>query len=1044
MIEWFARNAVAANLLMLTMVLVGLLSASRLIPLEVFPSFERQLVVVETQLRGATPHSVEDGITTRIEEAIFDLEGVEKIESRSSEGSSTVIATIGEDYDKRELLNEIKLRVDSLNTLPDAAENPVSRLSVRNAGVLQVAVHGNHDLKTLRTAAQQVREDFLRHPEITLVELLGVTNYEIGIEVEPQVLDDYQLTLASIVDAIRQGSADITAGNIQTRDGDILVRANAQAKNQPDFAAIAIITPLGAKPILLGDIATINDGFEEQPIVRKFAGENAIMLDVLRTGNQSAITIAKVVRDYIVEQNAQRTDGITISYWDDDSELLKARISTLFNSGLFGGILVLLILSLFLRPAVAFWVFLGIPVSFMGAFIFMPFVDGTFNIMSLFAFITVLGIVVDDAIVTGENIFRKMHDNFDPIEASIIGTKEIAVPVTFGILTTIVAFYPLFTLGANRTGFLAAQIPMVVIPVLLFSLIESKLVLPAHLSHVKPRTPEQRNKPFSRLQIAVANSFEQSIMRYYAPLLARCLQNKSITITALLSVSAIIVAIASTGHLKYTQVPRVESERITINLIMPDTTGFATTQQHIERITDIVFAKQKKYTDPDTGISIIRETFSTTGSQGGTVKPSVGRVSVELIGPEKRHIKLRTSQLAREIRKEIGNIAGAQSLSLHAELGRGGEPIDVELSGTNQADMRAVGDALRLKLMEFPNVFDIQDNYSGGKEEININLKPLAYSLGLDLSDIANQVRASVFGIQAQRIQRGREEVRVMVRLPLAYRSSIDDLLQLPIYLHPGSTPIPLSDLATLTSGNSPTTLFRFNRARIIKVSADVDKQNADVPAILKELRQFLNQQIAQKNGVTFAFKGEAEEQAENNTGIQTGLVTILISIYVLLAIPFRSYLQPFIVMSIIPFSAIGAVVGHMLLFKDISMLSIVGMMALLGVVVNDSLVLVDYINKQRAKGVAVFDAVLASGAARFRPVILTSITTFAGLMPLLFDPSTHVEFLKPMAISLGFGILFATAITLIIVPVNYLIAYNAKRWLVTKFSPPHKPVSHV
>ena len=516
MIEWFARNPVAANLLMVTIIMLGLLSAKTSIPLEVFPSFERQLVIIETRLRGATPNSVEDSITTRIEEAVFDLEGIEKIESRSSESQSTVIATVNDNYDKRKLLNEIKLRVDSLNTLPVAAEKPVTRLSQANEGVLQVAVHGEQDQKALRLAAERVRNDLLSNPEITLIELLGVTNYEISIEVSPEVLDNYQLTLGLISQAIRRGSADISAGNIKTVDGNVLVRTNGQALNQAQFAAIPVLTPLGSDPILLGDIAEITDGFEELPITTQFAGQDAVMMDVLRTGEQSALEIATIVRDYISQENARSQNGITVSYWDDDSLILRARLATLLKSGLWGGILVLILLSLFLRPAVAFWVFLGVPVSFMGAFIFMPFVGGTFNIISLFAFITVLGIVVDDAIVTGENIYRKMRDGLPPIEASIIGTKEIAIPVTFGILTTVVAFYPMSDLGANRIGFLSAQIPMVVIPVLLFSLIESKLVLPAHLSHVRPRNEKEKSGQLSRIQIAISQGFENSISRFYA------------------------------------------------------------------------------------------------------------------------------------------------------------------------------------------------------------------------------------------------------------------------------------------------------------------------------------------------------------------------------------------------------------------------------------------------------------------------------------------------------------------------------------------------
>jgi len=1031
MIEWFARNPVAANLLMVTIIVVGLASASRSIPLEVFPSFEIEAVTVSTALRGATPKSVEDGITSRIEEAIYEVEGISEISSRSSEGFSFVQAEVAKGYQKREILNDIKLRVDALNSLPSEAEKSVVSLSTFNPGVIQLAVLGKVDEKTLRAEADRVRQDLLSTPEITLVDLVSVPNYEISVEISPETLDSFNLSLAMVSDAIRKGSIDVSAGNVKTRDGDILVRTDGQAYTESEFARIPVITKLGADPILLGDIAKITDGFEEQPLLTRFDHQPAIILDIKRTGEQSSIAISNLVKQYIEDNNPKSTNGISYAYWDDDAKILRGRLATLIKSGVQGGILVLLVLSIFLRPAIAFWVFLGVPVSFMGAFIFMPFIGGTFNIISLFAFITVLGIVVDDAIVTGENIYRKMRDGLEPIQASIIGTKEIAIPVTFGILTTIVAFTPMADLGSNRIGFLAAQIPMVVIPVLIFSLIESKLVLPSHLSHIKPRDENAKMNGLSRLQLKVSRGFEEAVVRWYKPFLNKCLRNKAIVLTALIAICAVILTAAFSGHLKFTLFPRVEGEEIRFSLAMPDTTGFATTQRHVQTIAGHIQAMQDKYRDPETGESVIKHIYSNVGSDGKNNKPSLGIVRAELLGPEERTIDIGASALAREVRELIGEIPGAEKLSVVTEVASGGSPIQIELTGANSEIMRDIGVQLRENLRQYPDVFDIQDNFSGGKEELNIALKPQAHALGLSLADVASQVRGSVFGLEAQRIQRGREEVRVMVRLPSEYRSSVDDLMKMPIRLGPQNIPVPLSDLATITPVTSPTTLFRLNRTPIISISADVDKDKADVPAIMRELREFLVDTSQQNPGLNYAFRGEAEEQAENNAGLQSGAVLVLIAIYTLLAIPFKSYAQPLIVMSIIPFSLVGAILGHFLTGYDLSMLSIVGMLALLGVVVNDSLVLVDYINKQRQKGIAVFEAVLNSGTARFRPVILTSVTTFAGLTPLLLDNSTQTQFLVQMAVSLGFGIIFATAITLIIVPVNYLLAYQAKHGLI-------------
>ncbi len=1031
MIEWFARNPVAANLLMVGIIIAGVFSATQSIPMEVFPSFESDRITVRTQFRGATPKSVEDGVTTRVEEAIYDLDGIEKVRGHSSEGSSLVIADVAPGFDRREILNDIKLRVDSLNTLPGAAEKPVVSINQRNSGVIFVAVVGeanqNISTKGLRQIADKVREDLLTDPAITTVEFDSTANYEIGIEIAPEVLDSYNITLAEVGRRIREGSADVSAGNIQSKNGDILVRSAGQAYNAEEFARIPILTSGDGQPIRLGDIARISDDFEETPLITLFDGKPVVMLEVLRVGEQSAIDVADAVHAYMDKAQDTLPSGISLQFWDDDAILVKARLSTLLTSGIQGGILVLLLLSLFLRPAVAFWVFLGVPVSFMGALIFMPFVGGTFNMVSLFAFITVLGIVVDDAIVTGENIYRKMREGEDSLSASINGTKQIAIPVTFGILTTVVAFSPLADMGNTRQGFLAAQIPMVVIPVLLMSLIESKLVLPAHLSHIKPRQENQKTNFLARIQLKISRGFERAIERYYQPFLKRCLNNKLVTVCLLLCVSLIVITYAQLGHIRFTLWPRVQAEEIRFSLTMPDTTGFATTHQHIQTINTKVQELQEKYRDPETGKSVIRHIFSTSGSSGRVNKASVGRVSVEIIPPPERHVEITATQLAREVRQSVGVIPGMEKLSVRAETGGGVAPIDIQLSGDSLERMGEVVNLIREKLKEYPTVYDIQDNYTGGKEEINIALKPAAYALGLNLADVAEQVRHGVFGFQAQRIQRGRNEIRVMVRYPIENRSAIEDLTQLPIKVRSSATEIPLSDIATFSAGSSPTTLYRLNRIGILNVTADIEKEIADLSAIMRDLNSFMLEVKQSYPDISYEFKGEAEEQAKTNDSLASGTIIVLICIYALLAIPFKSYGQPFIVMSVIPFGVVGAILGHMLLMRDLSFLSIVGMLALSGVVVNDSLVLVDTINQRRKRGMELFEAIVTSGSARFRPVMLTSLTTFAGLTPLLLDFSTQAEFLKQMAISLGFGILFATIVTLVIVPINYLLAHQVK-----------------
>ena len=1027
MIEWFARNPVAANILMFAIVISGLVSAFNSVPVETFPSFERNTVTISTSFRGATPKTTELGITLRIEEAIADIEGIKEISSRSSEGNSTVNAEVADGYDRRNILDDIKVRVDALNTLPQDAEKPIVSLNVRNPTVIYVAISGHVNTKTLRQTATRFREGLLTKSEISNVQMQGVANYEMNIEVSPQTLDNYNISIQEVGEAIRRGATDISAGNVQTPDGDILIRSDSQAYTGKDFANIPVIANRQGSPVRLSQLANIDDGFEDKLLTTMFNDEPAVMLEVRRVGQQSALEVAKQTRDYMREFRPSLPTGVGISYWDDDSTYLKTRIGAVLNSALYGGILVMLLLSLFLRPAVAFWVFIGVPVSFMGAFLFMPLVGGSFNIISLFAFIMVLGIVVDDAIVTGENIYSKIRNGEDPLTASITGTKEIAVPVTFGILTTVVAILPLNFLGSNTLAFIGQQMPMVVIPVMLMSLVESKLVLPSHLSHIKVRSDVKKISKIGLIQQNISRGLERFVENHYQPFLERRLKDKTITLTALIAVASLIMSWAIFGHLKLSLFPSVESESVKVYLTMPESSGFKTTDDHIQTIASHFKTLQDKYRDHDTGESLIMNILATSGSSAGNIKPNVGSVQAELQIAEDRTFDKGTNDIAREVQKLIGDIPGALKLSVRADIFRTQAPINVELSGSNLERMSEVVLLLRKKFKEYPSVYDIQDNYSGGKEELNIKLKPRASSLGLSLNDVAQQVRHAVFGYQAQRIQRGRDELRVMVRYPLQNRSSLDDLYHLPIRVKNSTEEVLLSEVAEISPSESPSALYRLDRNSILNVTADVDKELADINAILRDLNVYLKNIQQSYPDVNFKFDGEAEEQEETNTRLIIGLCLVLIAIYALLAIPLKSYGQPLIVMSIIPFSVVGAILGHIITGQNLSSLSFFGMLALVGVVINDSLVLVDYINKRREQGVELMEAVARAGAARFRPVLLTSLTTFAGVVPLLLDQGQQAIFLKPMVTSLGFGILFATGITLIIVPINYIVARNFK-----------------
>ncbi|WP_448568780.1 efflux RND transporter permease subunit [Thalassotalea ganghwensis] len=1018
MIAWFARNHVAANLLMITIFMAGFLSLKSNIPLEVFPSFQLDVVNVSVSLRGATPEDVEQGVTIRIEEAVQDLEGIKKISSTSLEGAARVRIEAESGKDVRELLSDVKSRVDAINTFPVEAEKPTSSVLQRTREVIAVTISSVHSEKEIREFAEQVRDDLLKLPEVTQVSLDAVRNYEINIDVSQDKLQQYQLTLSDIANAIKASSQDLSAGNVRTEGGDVLVRSKGQAYRRDEFEQIVIKTNADGTFLHLSDIATVNDGFEETPLRARFNGNQGALIEVYRIGDQNAIEVADAVKAYIDAKQDSLPQGFELGYWRDRSQIVKSRLNTLVSNALQGGFLVLLLLTLFLRPSIAFWVFIGIPVSFMGAFILMPIFGISINVMSLFGFILVLGIVVDDAIVTGENIYRHTQTASSGLEAAIKGTEEVATPVTFGVLTTIAAFLPLGFIEGLR-GAIFAQIPVIVIPVLLFSLIESKFVLPSHLKNLKLRSEKTKQSRFSAWQERFADGFEEFIFKYYRPVLEVAVNNKRTTIAAFVGIFILILAFIMSGWMRFTFFPRIPSEVVRATLTMPVGSAYEVVDGYVEKMSKAAQTLQDKYRD-ENGDSVILNIMAITQDE-------TGRVMFELIPADQNDTGVDSRQLVREWRGLIGIIPGSESLNFRAEIGRGGDPIDIQLSANELSTLKEVSAQVREHLQGYPTVFEISDSLSNGKEEIQIELTEQGYAMGMSRSTVTRQVREAFFGAQIQRIQRGRDDVRVMLRFPLEERKSLAGLGDMLINT-PSGGKVPLSHVATFKPGKSPSAINRIDRYRTVNVTADVEKANTNMTVLNNELKAYLDDLVGKYPGVNYELEGEAKEQAESFGSLGLGLMFVFFIIYCLLAIPFKSYIQPLIVMSVIPFGAIGAILGHWIMGMNLTIMSILGLMALIGVVVNDSLVLVDFINKQRDKGEELMKAVITSGQARFRPVLLTSLTTFIGLMPLLFETSTQAQFLIPMAVSLGFGIIFATMITLLLVPVNYLIVEEMKR----------------
>lgn len=1048
MIAWFARNGVAANLLMVAIIGAGIWSISDRIILQDFPDVPDRTVTVSVSYRGSTPREIEQAIVTRLEEALHDIEGIDEMNALSNSNTGRVVLDFEEGYDLNEKLNEVTNRVATIQTFPPDAERPQISLRTRAERVITIVIAGDLTEKDLKKVGEQIRDEVANLPEISLASLKAIRPYEIAIEISEQSLRKYGLSFGEVTQAIRSSSIDLSAGSINTDSGRILLRTDQQAYNYDDFSAITLMIRDDGAKIKVGDIATVIDGFDETPIVARHNGKRAIAIDVFRTGTQSIIVTGETIKEYIEQKQRKLPDGITLGYWADGSDLVKARLSTLSKSALVGFFLVLGILALFLRPSLALWVAWGIPIAFAGSFFLLPFLGVTLNVVVLLAFIITLGIVVDDAIVTGENVFEHMQRGSKPLTAAIKGTQEVAVPVFFGVVTTMVAFYPLSLMSGRFEAFFK-NIPLVVLPVLLFSLIESKLILPAHLKHCTHMMDSEKSRNvFTRFQRFFSEGLQKFVLKVYRPTLNLALIHRYTSLSIFVCFLLIFVGLILGERIGYTQRPSVPRDTTTVTLQMPSGTTFETTHEKV-RLIENAALELKRDLNERFGENVIPNVFATAGGQpfGNTRFTSgeneagieeLGEVVLEISAEESQKFGYTSRNLADELRKLVPPIPEAERLSFSFERGGSGGALTFELIHPNIDLLKSASADLQRKLESYEGLYDIVDTYENANDEYNLDLKPEAEYLGVTASNLAQQIRAAFFGVEAQRIQRDRDEVRVMVRYPEKDRRSLASLQNMMIRTANG-TEVPFETVARVVPGKSLPSIQRVDRNRIIQVSADGDTNKIDVESIeLEILEEFLPELVATKYpGMGFDVRGRAAEARDNNREMTAGIYFILAVIFALLAIPLRSYFQPLIVMSAIPFGVVGAIMGHWLMAwifnwnggePRLYQSSIFGMMALSGVVVNDSLIMVHYMNARIKEGMPLSEAVRSAGVRRFRPILLTSLTTFFGLLPLMFDPQPSSSFLIPMAISLGWGILFATAITLVLIPVLVLITEDIKQ----------------
>ncbi|WP_341503782.1 efflux RND transporter permease subunit [Gallaecimonas sp. GXIMD4217] len=1014
LIAWFTRHSVAANLLMLFIIIGGLVVGLG-IRKEMFPEVNLPYVSIQVPYPGSAPQEVEEGIILKIEENIEDIEGIKEITSRASEGIGSITVEVESGYDVTELLNEIKVQVDAVPSFPEDAEKPIIYEIRPEQQVIWVQVYGDLDERASKELAKEISDEIKALPGITKAEALGTRGYEIGIEVAEHRLREFGLTLDDVVRAVRSSSVDLPGGAIKSNTGDILLRVKGKAYRGYEFENIVLVTRPDGTRVLLGDVAEVRDGFVEEDNFARFNGKPGVSIGVTAVGDQDVLELAEKVKAYVAKKKADLPPGVEIDHWGDSSFYLQGRLDLMLGNMWMGGLLVFLVLALFLQIRLAFWVIIGLPICFLGALLFMPmpFVGVTINVISLFGFILVLGIVVDDAIIIGESVYSEIEKNGHSTENVIAGAKKVAMPATFGVLTTIAAFIPMLMVDGFQ-GAIFKAVAAVVILCLIFSLIESKLILPAHLAHMKV-SKEPGRGAFARFKAAFTRGYDNLIHKRYKPFLETCIRHRYNTMAVFLAMMILSVGLIMGGFVRWVSFPNIPSDFINGRIEMVNGTAVETTNDTLQRLQEALWRVDDRLYE-ESGQRVLKHSYVWNNSN------TSGELVVELTKSELRDIG--AFELADLWRKEFGDQPGVKTLKLNASIGNngGGGAIAFQLQGKDLDNLTAATNELKARLATYEGVFDIEDSLASGNLEIRLKVKPEAEALGISLSDLARQVRQGFYGAEAQRIQRDDEEVKVMVRYPLAERRSISHLENMRVRT-PSGQEVPFSAVAELETGEGYSRITRVDGVRAVTISADADKQKIEPFKVIQEInKDVLPGILAKYPGVSSQVRGEAQDEQENLMQLALGALAALFVIYALMAIPLNSYSQPLIIMSVIPFGIIGAIAGHLLLGLSLSMLSLFGIVALSGVVVNDSLIMVDFVNKERAAGVPIRQAVLDAGTKRFRAITLTSLTTFFGLLPIVLEKSLQAQIVIPMAVSLAFGILFATVITLVLVPALYVI----------------------
>ncbi|MEA1968734.1 MAG: efflux RND transporter permease subunit [Thermodesulfobacteriota bacterium] len=1056
--KWSVENRVTVNLIMIFLIVAGLYTILDM-RREMFPQFAVDMINVSIVYPGASPEEVEEGICIKVEEQLKGIEDVSKISSHSHEGYGSITLEFDSGVDIQEKLTLISTEVDLIDTFPDEAEEPVIKEIKNQNPAITVAVFGDVPEKLLRNAAEKIRDELVDAESISMAELVGVRDYEISIEVSEANLRKFNLSFDQVAMAVKSGSMDLPGGSIKTSGQEFIVRAKGRLYTGDEFEKIPVITREDGTVVRLCDVAEVVDGFEDTDIKARFNGMPAALVQVNRTSSQDVITIAKAVKQYVAQQRFSQPEGVSLACWYDLSEMVQGRIDLLLKNGAQGILLVFIVLALFLNLKLAFWVAAGIPISFMGAFIVLHYLGASINMLSLFGFIMTLGILVDDAIIVGENIFSHYSRGKSSKDAVIDGLKEVGGSVVMAVTTTIVAFMPLMHIAGIMGKFIAIM-PQTVIAILVLSLVEALVILPAHLDHAL--SGESKTTFFFSWHTWIRNRVDtlqdKFIRKLYTPLLKYAVTNRYLTLTFGMGILIISIGVVAGNHVPFVFFPKGDSDWVIAEIGYPLGTPFETTEnsiKHLEKSAfqlNSIFGERVDSSDDLKGglkvnlknnrkdeinndllvnvfslVGVIPRRDWKIGQSGG----HCGEVWIEIQSAEKRP-DLSVTEVLAKWRSLAGKIAGTETLTFSSlEGGPGGNPIEIQLSVGEREhfdQLQAAANDLKKEISTYPGTFDITDNFRPGKMEKRISIKQGAKSIGVTMADVAKQIRQAYYGDEVLRVQRGKDDVKVMVRYSEKERQEEASLDEMRIRTRDGRE-IPLMEVASLKEQKGYSVINRVDRKRVITVIADIDENRANAREIVNDLKKGFFKKLVQKYpGVNFDLEGQAKRSKESLDSLKHGFLFAVMGIFLLLASQFGSYLQPGIIMMAIPFGLIGAIIGHFVMGLAITMLSIFGIVALSGIVVNDSLILIDFINSRAKKGEEFFSAVIESGKSRFRPVILTSFTTIAGLSPLLFERSFQAQFLIPMAVSISFGLVAATFLTLLYVPALYMIMEDIRK----------------